>query len=126
MPVPHVVGATFQVAAGPPYTPRIAGAHDRWQEYTERGGAAADDARHVQLVKEQQRRSVTPSVAAGASSVRLIEVSPEKKTVSKNTDLLIDLNFDVAPEAESRRQSYAIAASADARAITQSTMSLLD
>lgn len=120
------VGATFQVAAIPSSTPGIASAHDRWQEYTEGGGAAADDARHVQLVKEQQRRNVTPSVAAGASSARLIEVSPEKKTVSKNTDLLIDLNFDVAPEAEPRRQSYVNAASADARVTTQSTMSLLD
>lgn len=104
-----------------------------WQQYVDGGGVAADDARYLQRIKEEQaksseaRRSTTPSIAAGTGSTRLIEVSPKKESVSRNADLLIDLDLDVAPAAEPRPQSYANAVTTTkGRSVTHSTMSLLD
>jgi helicase required for RNAi-mediated heterochromatin assembly 1 len=71
---------------------------ERWQAYTN-GGAAEDDARMLQKMKEEEAQHLAslhdPVVAAGSSSksAKLITVSPQKATVSKNADLLIDLDF---------------------------------
>ncbi|KAH7410083.1 P-loop containing nucleoside triphosphate hydrolase protein [Phaeosphaeria sp. MPI-PUGE-AT-0046c] len=132
MPVIHAIGAPLQGAAGLTSIPASSGNHDNWREYVDGGGAAADDARHLQLVKEQQakysvaRRSATPSTTVEADSARLIEVSPEKKPVSQNANLLIDLDFGVVTVAEPRRQSYANAVCATGKATTNLTTNLLD
>jgi helicase required for RNAi-mediated heterochromatin assembly 1 len=59
----------------------------------------ADDARYLQKAKEEEAKYLetirnTPPITAGSSkATKLVEVSPEKKTVSKNTNLLIDLDL---------------------------------
>jgi hypothetical protein len=74
----------------------------------------ADGARYLQKAKEEEAKYLevvrnTPPVAGGSSkATKLVEVSPEKKNVSKNVNLLIDLDFGAEVSAP---QSYANAAS---------------
>ncbi|KAF2134773.1 P-loop containing nucleoside triphosphate hydrolase protein [Dothidotthia symphoricarpi CBS 119687] len=78
-----------------------------WQAYTN-GGAQADDARALQMRKEQEaefQKTIADagqvagfrSASAGASSTpaRLAEASPANGTVSSNTRLLIDIDENV-------------------------------
>jgi hypothetical protein len=74
----------------------------------------ADDARYLQKAREEEAehletvRNTPPATAGSSKSPKLVEVSPEKKTVSKNAHLLVDLDFGVEVNYQ---QSYANAAS---------------
>jgi ribosomal protein L3 len=74
----------------------------------------ADDARYLQKAREEEAehletvRNTPPATAGSSKSPKLVEVSPEKKNVSKNVNLLIDLDFGAEVSAP---QSYANAAS---------------
>jgi helicase required for RNAi-mediated heterochromatin assembly 1 len=87
--------------------------HGQWEAYTN-GGVIADDARYLQKAKEEQAedlepfRKTPPNAGGSAKAKKLVEVSLEKKTASKNAGLLIDL--DIGTEV-SYPQSYANAAS---------------
>jgi helicase required for RNAi-mediated heterochromatin assembly 1 len=65
---------------------------ERWQAYTN-GGAAEDDARMLQKMKEEEAQHLVSAAGSSSKSAKLITVSPQKATVSKNADLLIDLDF---------------------------------
>jgi helicase required for RNAi-mediated heterochromatin assembly 1 len=88
---------------------------ESWQAYVD-GGAAADDAQYLQKSREEEARyletmrNTTPNASASSKPARLIELSPEKKSVSKNADLLIDLDFGPALEMGQHQQSYVGAA----------------
>ncbi|KAF2822882.1 hypothetical protein CC86DRAFT_356647 [Ophiobolus disseminans] len=64
---------------------------EKWQAYV-RGGAAEDDAQYLQKVLDENAK-YGEDIRAGPSSKKLVEVSPEKKSASKNANLLIDLDF---------------------------------
>lgn len=81
------------------------------------GGVATEDARALQLrMKEDAKytqalqvlaNDASNSTAAEVSSLtgKLIELSPEKKAGSRNTNLLVDLEGDT--DARPKRQRYA-------------------
>jgi helicase required for RNAi-mediated heterochromatin assembly 1 len=114
-----LIDLPFQTPANPPATSRLLqSVSNEWKAYVN-GGAATDDAIYLQKSREEEAkyletiRKTTP-VAASSSKhaielspeksvsqvadplskpTRLIELSPEKKSVSRNANLLIDLDF---------------------------------
>jgi helicase required for RNAi-mediated heterochromatin assembly 1 len=92
----------------------------QWDIYANGGGVQEDDARAFAKMKEEEahdhaHRASTPQTGVSTPGGKLIEVSPEKvATISRNTDLLLDL--DVEPLVPVRHhetgRSYAVAASA--------------
>ncbi|KAI0585805.1 Superfamily I DNA and RNA helicase and helicase subunits [Pyrenophora tritici-repentis] len=79
---------------------------EQWEPYVN-GGAQEDDQRVFEMRKEQearyraQIRSSTPAAGPSSAGEQLIQISPEKKaTVSKNTNLLLDLDFEPLPVQE--------------------------
>jgi hypothetical protein len=122
--------------AAPPITPESsAGVTEKWEAYV-KGGAAVDDARVLQLAREEEARYLeairnTPLASRlPSTSTQLIQVSPEKKAASENTNLLIDL--DIGSQLESSRAhhtgnvSYAKAASSRGNGRAKSDINLLD
>ncbi|KNG46299.1 dead box helicase [Stemphylium lycopersici] len=102
-------------------TPQLSdGTTERWEEYATGGGVQADDAHfHARMKDEEaqylvQVRSSTPQTRPSSLGDRLIQVSPKKPSaVSKNTDLLIDL--EVPPQGpHGARRSYADATASTA------------
>lgn len=102
-------------------TPQLSdGTTERWEQYATGGGVQADDARfHARMKDEEaqyivQVRASTPQTGPSSLGDKLIQVSPEKPSVmSKNTDLLIDL--EVPPQgAHGARRSYADATASTA------------
>ncbi|KAF1915851.1 P-loop containing nucleoside triphosphate hydrolase protein [Ampelomyces quisqualis] len=124
---------TFQKPANPVPVSKDSETSQVWHSYVN-GGAAADDARYVQKAREEQAtyaetmRSMTPGSHAGAKSKRLIELSPEKKSVSTSASaiLLIDLDMSSGLEVNSHQQSYASAAAPQDSSRTSARMNLLD
>ncbi|KAF9701449.1 hypothetical protein EKO04_000892 [Ascochyta lentis] len=125
----------LQTPADPP--PQ-SGSPEKWQAYVN-GGAQADDARMLQKRREEEaafqeaRRNGSPQPAARTPSTvgRLIETSPRKPTpsISNNTNLLVDLDFNTNDEAQtpqSARTSYASAARSRAPTDGGPEWSLLD
>jgi helicase required for RNAi-mediated heterochromatin assembly 1 len=122
-------------------TPRMITPHgsdsttQQWEEYA-KGGVQDDDAWAYALRKEEESRYLerlrASTPAAGPSSAsttdKLIQISPEKVTTSRNTDLLVDL--DVEPEAPRGHQhmshSYATAASSTVGGSGSAYTNLLD
>jgi helicase required for RNAi-mediated heterochromatin assembly 1 len=104
---------------------------DRWNAYIN-GGAAADDVKVLQRGRDEQAqyletiRNVPTTIVLSSKATKLIEVSPKNKAVSKNANLLVDLNFDVEPESNYRQQSYANAASITSKDKTKMNTNLLD
>jgi helicase required for RNAi-mediated heterochromatin assembly 1 len=92
----------------------------QWDNYANGGGVQEDDARAFTKMREEEaefhaRRASTPQTGISAPSGRLIEMSPEKAaTVSKNTDLLLDLDVEpLVPERHGQEsRSYVAAAGA--------------
>ncbi|KAF2030927.1 P-loop containing nucleoside triphosphate hydrolase protein [Setomelanomma holmii] len=100
---------------------------EKWQAFVN-GGAAADDARVHQKMKEEEAKYLetirkSPRIEAASSSrpAKLVQVSPAKKAaVSTNANLLIDL--DVGAQSK----SYAGAASSRCQGASNTSMNLLD
>jgi helicase required for RNAi-mediated heterochromatin assembly 1 len=128
----------FQTPANPPATSRLSGSIPKeWKAYVN-GGAATDDAKYLQKGREEEakyleairkttpvagsssrpatglsleKKSVTQMADSSSKSARLIKLSPEKKSVSKNANLLIDLDVGPASGMGQIQQSYTGAAS---------------
>jgi hypothetical protein len=54
----------------------------------------------------ESMRNTTPGASTPSKPARLIELSPEKKSVSKNADLLIDLEVGSGLEIGKYQQPY--------------------
>jgi hypothetical protein len=107
-----LINTTFQIPANPPATPRASEkATQSWQTYVN-GGAAADDAQYLQMSREEEARylermrNTAPGASTSPKPARLIELSSEKKSVSKNADLLIDLEVGSGLEKGEYQQPY--------------------
>jgi hypothetical protein len=122
--------------AAPPMTPESStGVTEKWEAYVN-GGAAVDDARVLQLAREEEARyleamrSTPPASRLPFTSTKLIQVSPEKKAASKNTNLLIDLDIGSQPELSGAHHtgsiSYANAASSRGKGRVKADINLLD
>jgi helicase required for RNAi-mediated heterochromatin assembly 1 len=135
-----LVDTTYQMPANPvpmqaPRTPEPStSSGEKWQAHVN-GGVAKDDAHYVQKAREEQAKlrevlSNTPPHAASSKPAKLIEVSPEKKAVSKNANLLIDLDLDLgqAPTPMGGQRSYAntSASNGKGKAVAKANTSLLD
>ena len=89
----------------------------QWDVYANGGGVQEDDARAFAKMKAEEaeyhaRRASTPQTGVSASDGRLIEMSPVKAgLVSKNTNLLLELDFE--PE-HNQQTSRAHASAANA------------
>jgi hypothetical protein len=70
----------------------------------------------------------TPPAVGSSKPAKLVEISPEKKAVSKNANLLIDLDLDLgqAPPPMNGQQSYATSSRSKGKAVAKANMSLLD
>lgn len=98
------------------------------------GGVAADDAQYMQKARQEQARYLevirnTPPVSSSTlNPAKLIEVSPEKKVISKNANLLIDLDLGPDPASIYNQGSHAKTASSKSKgkAAAKVNMSLLD
>ncbi|KAI8938282.1 hypothetical protein NX059_005940 [Plenodomus lindquistii] len=86
---------------------------EQWEAYAN-GGVIMDDTRAMQLRLQEDARyskmlrsptpannesaprtqSSAPAAQSSAQADRLIEISPEKKVISRNTNLLVDLDVD--------------------------------
>jgi helicase required for RNAi-mediated heterochromatin assembly 1 len=80
--------------------------------------------------RREHDRSSTPATGPCRSTMKLIEISPEKAAASRNTNLLVDLNVDVSSQPQRRRRgpetsSYA-AAAGGSKAKDGSNLNLLD
>ena len=127
-----LLDTTFQVPSNPISATRApessADTTMRWGEYAN-GGAAADDARYFEVAREEKEKfqeltnNMTPLASAPSDPDKLIQVSPEKKARSKNTNLLIDL--DVGTEPDASQVSYAHSARGR-KGKGKAVMSLLD
>jgi len=105
---------------------------EQWESYTS-GGAHEDDQRAFSNRKEDdgryytQIRPCTPGAGTCSVGDKLIHVSPEKTaTVSRNTDLLLDLDVE-PPNPQGRHdvgRSFAKAASSGA--VKSTYINLLD
>jgi helicase required for RNAi-mediated heterochromatin assembly 1 len=122
--------------AAPPMTPESsASVTEKWEAYVN-GGAAVDDAHVLRLAREKEARyleamrNTPPASRLTSTSTKLIQVSPEKKAASKNTNLLIDLDIGSQPEAgraiRSGNVSYAKAASLRGKGTVKADINLLD
>ncbi|KAF1849149.1 uncharacterized protein K460DRAFT_277751 [Cucurbitaria berberidis CBS 394.84] len=115
---------------------------EQWEAYAS-GGAQVDDAQVLQKVREQEAqflesiRNATlpagPSAGPSSASTKLIQVSPEKASTSRNTKLLLDLDLDEATDAQHEQQSrftetfsYAEAASTKGKGKGKAYVNLLD
>ncbi|KAF1945626.1 hypothetical protein EJ02DRAFT_338281 [Clathrospora elynae] len=105
---------------------------EQWEAYT-KGGIQEDDAQFLQKKKEEeaqfleQARTSTPAAGSTSASTKLIEVSPEKAAVSRNTDLLLELDVYTEPQhPQASRGSYANAASSSGGGQGNSDMNWLD
>lgn len=126
-----LLDTTYQTPANPVPAPR---SPDKWHAYVN-GGAAADGAAVIRKRKAEEAKFLeasrnTSPVADQSGSSRLVEVSPEKKSISGNAKLLIDLDMD-APDIVSvphggGTSSYATAASSKRKSTANANMSLLD
>jgi helicase required for RNAi-mediated heterochromatin assembly 1 len=91
----------------------------QWDNYANGGGVQEDDARAFAKAQEEEMRyhaprASTPETGIGTTGGKLIEMSPEKvATVSKNTQLLLDLHVEpLVPDSHHQmRRPYATAAS---------------
>jgi helicase required for RNAi-mediated heterochromatin assembly 1 len=114
----HVlVDSPFQTLGNPAATPRPSkNATKNWEDYAN-GGAATDDAQYLQKSREEEAkyleaiRKTTPAAGSSSKPARLIELSPKDISVSRNTNLLIDLDIGPAPAMGQIQQSYAGATS---------------
>lgn len=133
-----IANTTYQMPATPqPVSGTSAapgGSNEKWSTYAN-GGVVADDARYMQMRKDEAQKLElirnTPSIAGPSSNpTRLIEVSPEKKAISGNANLLIDLDLDLgtAPEPSHAQHSWAQTASSTnkGKAVAKPNMNLLD
>lgn len=106
-----MANTTYQTPANPIPASRVSentdSTSEKWAAYTN-GGAAAEDARDFKMMKDEEARHLEsvrktpPPVPSSSKSATLIKVSPEKKVVSKNLDLLIDLDFGITTQAPRR------------------------
>jgi hypothetical protein len=129
-PTRHLlIDTTPQALTNPLPTSSNPTSSNPWQNHINRD-APANDAQYTQQSREDQAtsrnalRSLTPD--ATAEPARLIEISPEKKPVSRNANLLIDLDVESVPEIASRPHSYAHAPSSRGGANAKVTTNLLD
>lgn len=133
-----IANNTYQMPATPlPVSRTLAapgGSNEKWSTYAN-GGVAADDARYMQKRKDEAQnleliRNTPPTAGPSSNPTRLIEVSPEKKAISGNANLLIDLDLDLgtAPEPSRAQHSWAKAASSNnkGKAPVKANMNLLD
>jgi len=131
---------TYQTPANPTPASRTPDNSDstaeRWQAYIN-GGAAADDVHYLQKTKEEEAkyletiRNNPPALDTASISTKLIELSPEKKSASKNADLLIDLDVGTVTDVSQRQSgikplSYANAASSKEKNKVKTSFNLLD
>lgn len=133
-----LLDTAYQIPSNPA-PPSIApessgGVPEKWSAYVN-SGAAVDDARIMQLARQEEAqyletlRNTPPASRLSPTSTKLIEVSPEKKAISKNTDLLIELDFGSQPEPSRARTgnvSYAKAASSQGKGKVKADINLLD
>jgi hypothetical protein len=105
---------------------------EKWQAYVNRG-IDKDDAQYMQKAREEQAKfgkvfRNTPPAVGSSKPAKLVEISPEKKAVSKNANLLIDLDLDLgqAPPPMNGQQSYATSSRSKGKAVAKANMSLLD
>jgi helicase required for RNAi-mediated heterochromatin assembly 1 len=117
-----LANATYQMPANPMPTSRTpaasSGSGEKWQAYVN-GGAAADDAQFVLRAKEEAAkylefvRNTPPAASESFKPSKLIEVSPVKKAISRNANLLIDLDLGLgtAPEPSLPQPSWVKTAS---------------
>jgi helicase required for RNAi-mediated heterochromatin assembly 1 len=106
-----MANTTYQTPANPIPPSRASentdSTSEKWAAYTN-GGAEAEDARAFKMMKDEEARhletirNTPPPVPPSSRSATLIKVSPEKKAVSKNLDLLIDLDFGITTHAPRR------------------------
>ncbi|KAI4931842.1 uncharacterized protein J4E92_003738 [Alternaria infectoria] len=88
----------------------------QWDVYANGGGVQEDDARAFAKMKAEEaeyhaRRTSTPQTGISVSDGRLIEMSPVKAgPVSKNTNLLLELDIEPEPNQQTSR-AHASAAS---------------
>jgi hypothetical protein len=135
-----LVDTTYQMSANPIPLPTSrtpepsTSSSEKWHAYV-KGGIAKDDAQYVQKAGEGQAKlrevvNNTPPPAASSKPAKLIELSPEKKAVSKNANLLIDLDLDLGqvPTPMDGQLSYANTSASDGKgkAVVKANMSLLD
>jgi hypothetical protein len=84
-----------------------------------------DEAQNLELI-----RNTPPTAGPSSNPTKLIEISPEKKAISGNANLLIDLDLDLgtAPNPSHAPHSWAKAASLNhkGKASVKANMSLLD
>ena len=109
---------------------------DAWDAYAN-GGVQAEDEQSLRLRREQDAellenfRVGTPPAGPSSTSTKLIQISPEKAPVSKNTSLLVDLGEDIVPTAGQRQShsemfSYETAAPKADKGKGKAVMNLLD
>jgi hypothetical protein len=131
--IQHVlIDTTLQTPANPPAPSRASEkATQSWQAYVN-GGAVADDARYLQMSREEEfkyletMRNTTSGASTSPKPARLIELSPEKKSVSENANLLIDLEVGPGLEIGKYPQSYAGAPSYKGKDKTKTCPNYLD
>jgi helicase required for RNAi-mediated heterochromatin assembly 1 len=130
-----LLDTAYQVSSNSMPTSKIpenpASPDGKWQAYTN-GGAATDDAKFLQKIKQEQAayletiHNIPPAAVGSSKATKLVEISPEKKAVSKNTNLLIDLDFGAEPEIH-HQQSYAnVISSGKGRVKARMSKSFLD
>jgi hypothetical protein len=106
-----MANTTYQTPANPVPASRTSDNTDSTSEkraaYTN-GGAVAEDARDFKIMKDEEARhleifrNTPPPVPSSSKPANLIKFSPEKRAVSKNFDLLIDLDFGSTTQAPRR------------------------
>jgi hypothetical protein len=125
-----LIDTTPQTPAGPmPFSSGTGSANQR-QGHVARD-TAVNDARQVpwnSKVPATNRNALrSPTPDATATPTRLIEISPEKKLVSKNANLLIDIDVNTTvPEVSSGYKSHARAASSRGTTKAKMDLNLLD
>ncbi|KAH4973379.1 hypothetical protein HBI78_001190 [Parastagonospora nodorum] len=133
-----VTNTTYQMPVNPMPASRTpaapGGSNEKWSTYVN-GGVAADDARYMKKRKDEAQnleliRNTPPTAGPSLNPTKLIEISPEKKAISGNANLLIDLDLDLgtALNPSHAPHSWAKAASSNkkGKAPAKSNMSLLD
>jgi len=105
---------------------------EQWESYTN-GGAREDDQRYSLERKEHQERyyaqirSCTPGAGTCSVGDKLIQVSPEKTaTVSRNTDLLLDLDVELSSSQGRHDVGRSFAKAASSGAVKSTYTNLLD
>jgi helicase required for RNAi-mediated heterochromatin assembly 1 len=126
-----LIDSSFQTPANPPPT---FSSPEKWDAYVD-GGAKADDARMLAKRKEEDaayEAARRDGMVQSGRTGKLIETSPQKPraSVSKNTELLIDLdlnngNNEVEPAQEAKARYASAARSSDVQK-EQFDMNLLD